>query len=352
MSGSKDKENTDFLDFSSDYLEGAHPRILQRLLETNLEKTPGYGLDKYCDNAREKIRRACNCPQAQVFFLSGGTQTNATVIGAVLRSYQGVIAAETGHISTHEAGAIEFGGHKVITLPHHQGKLEAAEIERCFKTYREDKNKDHMVMPGMVYLSHPTEYGTLYTRQELESISRICAANNAPLYLDGARLGYGLAADGTDVTLEVIANTCDVFYIGGTKVGALYGEAVVITKANLIPHFFTIMKQHGAVLSKGRLLGLQFDTLFTDNLYFSISGQAIEMVMKLKQALLKKGYRFFLESPTNQQFIILENRKMAQLKEKVGFSYWEPFDTTHSVIRLATSWATKEEDVDKLIELL
>jgi threonine aldolase len=352
MSGNINKENTFFLDFSSDYLEGAHPRILQRLQETNLEKTPGYGLDKYCDSAREKIRSACKCPQALVFFLSGGTQTNATVIGAVLRSYQGVIAAETGHISTHEAGAIEFGGHKVITLPHHQGKLDTADIEHCFKTYREDKNKDHMVMPGMVYLSHPTEYGTLYTRKELESISKICAANNAPLYLDGARLGYGLAADGTDVTLEIISKTCDVFYIGGTKVGALYGEAVVINKANFIPHFFTIMKQHGAVLSKGRLLGLQFDTLFEDDLYFSISRHAIDMAQKMKHSLVKKGYRFFLESPTNQQFIILENNKIEQLKEKVGFSYWEPFDATHSVVRLATSWATREQDVDKLIELL
>jgi threonine aldolase len=346
------KINDVFPDFSSDYLEGAHPKILQRLLDTNLEKTPGYGLDRYCESARKKIRRACNCPEAEVFFLPGGTQTNATVIGALLKSYQGVIAAETGHISTHEAGAIEYGGHKVIILPQHEGKLNPKDIENCLINYEEDKNHDHMVMPGMVYLSHPTEYGTLYTKKELTAIQRLCTSHKIPFYLDGARLGYGLAAEGSDVTLETIAEKCDIFYIGGTKVGALCGEAVVITRTGLIPHFFTIMKQHGALLAKGKLLGLQFDTLFTDGLYLEIAKHALEMASLLKKGLKESGYQFYLESPTNQQFIIIENGRMNRLTKKAGFSYWQAYDKNNSVIRLATSWATRREDVENLIELL
>jgi threonine aldolase len=338
--------------FESDYLEGAHPLILQRLIETNMEKTPGYGLDAYCDAARQKIRSACHCPQAEVFFLVGGTQTNATVIDGLLRPYQGVVSAESGHISTHEAGAIEFGGHKVLTLPHTYGKLNPRDVERCFMNYDKDVNKDHVVMPGMVYISHPTEYGTLYTKAELEQLSGICRRFAVPLFLDGARLGYGLTAEGTDVTLEVIAETCDVFYIGGTKVGALFGEAVVITRQGLIPHFFSIVKQHGALLAKGRMLGIQFDTLFSDGLYFNIAGHAIDMAKKLKAGFLQKGYRLFFDSPTNQQFIILENKQMECLARQVCFSVWEPYDETHTVVRFATSWATKEEDVQKMLELL
>lgn len=338
--------------FESDYLEGAHPLILQRLLDTNMEKTPGYGLDAYCERAREKIREACHCPQAEVFFLTGGTQTNATVIDALLRSYQGVVASNAGHISLHEAGAIEYGGHKVLTLPHTFGKLNAADIERCFSIYHNDVNRDHMVMPGMVYISHPTEYGTLYTKEELEQISGICRRFGVPLYLDGARLGYGLAADGTDVTLEVIAENCDVFYIGGTKVGALFGEAAVITRPGLLPHFFSVIKQHGALLAKGRMLGIQFDTLFTDGLYINIARHAIDMAGKLKDGLLQKGYRLFFDSPTNQQFVILENKQLEQLAQQVGFTVWEPYDEAHTVVRFATSWATREEDVQKLIALL
>jgi threonine aldolase len=340
-----------FLDFRSDYLEGAHPLILQKLAETNLEQTPGYGQDEYCRRAAEKILRACNCPEAEVYFFSGGTQTNATFINAVLRPYQGVIAARTGHISTHEAGAIEHGGHKILALPQHEGKLAAADAERCFQAWEKDQNRDHMVMPGMVYISHPTEYGTLYTRAELEALAAACAAHNAVLYLDGARLGYGLAAHGTDVTLEVIARVCDAFYVGGTKVGALYGEALVITRPNLIPHFVSIMKQHGALLAKGRLLGLQFDVLFTDDLYHKISRHAVDMAMILKQGLQAKGARFFLDSPTNQQFLVVTNERLPRLAERVGFSFWEALDDAHAVIRLATSWATSEEDVKKLIEL-
>lgn len=248
---------TEHLFFACDYMEGAHPAIMQRLMGTNLVKTAGYGLDEYCDGAKEKIRSACGAPDAEVHFLVGGTQTNATVIDALLKSYQGVIAAETGHISTHEAGAIEFGGHKVMTLPHHNGKIDAAHVRTMLEDYYNDGNHDHMVMPGMVYVSHPTEYGTLYSRAELEEISNVCRKYHIPLYLDGARLAYALACPQNDITLKDLASLCDVFYIGGTKCGALFGEAVVIPRPGLIPHFFTIIKQHGALLAKGRLLGIQ-----------------------------------------------------------------------------------------------
>ena len=335
--------------FESDYMEGAHPLILQRLMETNFEKTPGYGLDSYCDTAKDKIRAACACPKASVWFLTGGTQTNATVIDGMLRSWQGVVAAQSGHINVHEAGAIETSGHKVIALPQHNGKMDADELAQYLDSFDTDGNKDHEVAPGMVYISHPTEYGTLYTRKELADISKTCHAHSIPLYLDGARLGYGLAADGTDVTLQILAETCDAFYIGGTKVGALFGEAVVVPKPELLQHFFTIIKQHGALLAKGRILGIQFDTLFTNNLYYTISRNAIDTAMTIKKVLQQKGYRFYIDSPTNQQFIILENDKMKKLSASVGFSFWEKYDNTHTVVRLATSWATKPEDVQELL---
>jgi len=338
--------------FDSDYLEGAHPKILKRLMETNMEKTSGYGTDIYCDEARKKIRKACNCPDAEIFFLMGGTQTNATVIDAMLSRTEGVIAADTGHISIHEAGAIEASGHKVLALPHENGKLSVYAIEKCIDNFYADGNNEHMVSPGMVYISHPTEYGTLYTKKELEEICLVCHRHEIPLYLDGARLGYALMAKDTDITLEDIASNCDAFYIGGTKVGALFGEAVVFTKPNRIKHFLTIVKQHGALLAKGRLLGIQFDTLFDNNLYFEISKHAIEMADKLKKAFDEKSYKFFLKTPTNQQFIILENEKMKQLSEKVTFSFWETLDENHSVVRFATSWATTEEDVEELREIL
>lgn len=338
-------------EFSCDYLEGAHPLLLQRLAETNLEKAPGYGADPYSKSAREKICCACDCPEAEVFFLSGGTQANATVIDALLRSYQGVVAADTGHISVHEAGAIEYGGHKVLTLPHNLGKISAEQIRGCFAAYEVDANREHTVMPGMVYLSHPTEYGTLYTKEELFAIRDVCKAYGAPLYVDGARLAYGLAAEGTDVTLPVLAEACDVFYIGGTKTGALFGEAVVITRKNLIPHFFSIIKQHGALLAKGRALGVQFDALFTDGLYEKIAAHAIRLAQMIKSSLIKKGYRFLFDSPTNQQFLILEDEQLARLEERVGFSFWEKYDESHTVVRLATSWASRKEDVQNLLEL-
>lgn len=338
--------------FDSDYMEGAHSHILQRLTETNMEKTPGYGEDSYCASAREKIRKACGAPDAEIHFLVGGTQTNATVIDALLRTYQGVIAADTGHISLHEAGAIEAGGHKVLTIPQREGKIEAETISEYLKNFNNDDSRAHMVAPGMVYISHPTEYGTLYTKDELEQISGVCRKHGLPLFLDGARLGYGLAAKETDVTLETIAANCDLFYIGGTKVGALFGEAVVIPRPGIIKHFFTIIKQHGALLAKGRLLGIQFDTLFTDNLYLEISRHAIEMAEKLKSGFVAKGYRFRIEPQTNQLFITLENRKMEELAQQVSFSVWEPLDENHTVVRFATSWATQKSDVDEVIKLL
>ena len=338
--------------FDSDYMEGAHPAILEKLLETNMEKTPGYGLDKYSERAKEKIRKACGCDNAEIYFLVGGTQTNAVVIKAVLRDYEGVIAAETGHISLHEAGAIESGGHKVLSLPHNNGKLTAQAVDKYIEEFYTDGNHEHMVFPGMLYISHPTEYGTLYTKKELEDLSSVCRKYDIPLYLDGARLGYALAASGTDVTLEDIAKSCDIFYIGGTKVGALFGEAVVITKPEMIKHFFTIIKQNGALLSKGRILGIQFDTLFTDDLYLKISENAINMANKMRKAFSEKGYELYCENPTNQVFVVLENTKMEELSKTDSFSFWEKFDENHTVVRFASSWATTEEDVNKLIEII
>lgn len=340
------------LSFECDYTEGAHERILQKLVETNMEQLAGYGSDIYCESAKDKIRKACECPQAQVFFLTGGTQTNQIVIDSMLKPYEGVVAAQTGHVSVHEAGAIEYTGHKVLGLLQHEGKICAKELEEFLQGFWQDENYEHMVFPGMVYISHPTEYGTLYRERELEEISSVCRKYRIPLYMDGARLGYGLMSSDTDVTLPMIAKYCDAFYIGGTKAGALCGEAVVFTKNNMPPYFLTIVKQHGALLAKGRLLGIQFDTLFTDDLYFKISRHAIEMAEILKKGFRERGYSFLLDSPTNQQFIILENKEMEALKEKVRFSYWEKADETHTAVRFATSWATREQDIDALMEIL
>lgn len=340
------------LSFASDYMEGAHEAILSRLWEINYEKMQGYGMDALSERAREKIRSACGCPDADVFFLVGGTQTNATVISALLRSYEGVVAAASGHISTHEAGAIELGGHKVLTLPEHEGKITAADLRELLVRFETDETRDHLVRPGMVYVSHPTESGTLYTRSELREISGVCREYGLPLYLDGARLAYALACRSSDVSLEELARLCDVFYIGGTKCGALFGEAVVIPKGGLIPHFFTIMKQHGALLAKGWLLGLQFDVLFTDGLYLKIGQAAVAAASRIRSALQEYGYRLYWETPANQVFVILENAQMERLAESVEFSFWEKYDETHTVIRLATSWATTEEDTERLIAVL
>ncbi len=340
------------ISFESDYVAGAHPKVLQRLIETNLEALSGYGSDKYTQSACEKIKAACGCEDAQVFLLTGGTQTNAIVISTMLESYEGVLAADTGHVGCHEAGAIEYSGHKVLTLPNHQGKVDSAELKACLQNFYADENHEHMVFPGMLYISHPTEYGTLYSKRELAELANICREYDIPLYMDGARLGYGLMSKETDVTLADIAMLCDVFYIGGTKVGALCGEAVVFTKNNMPKHFMTMVKQRGALVAKGRLLGVQFDALFTDDLYFEIAAHAIKMAEKLKEILWEKGCTFYLDSPTNQQFIVVENSKLQKLGEKVTYSFWEKYDENHTVIRLATSWSTTEEDVEALREVL
>lgn len=340
------------ISFENDYNTGAHPKILERLMQTNMEPLSGYGTDKYCQSAADKIKNACNCPQAQIHFLVGGTQTNAVVISSMLSSFEGVVAADTGHVSLHEAGAIECTGHKVLNVPNHQGKIDGDELKEYLETFFNDDNREHMVFPGMVYISHPTEYGTLYSKAELVRIEKICKEFNIPLYIDGARLGYGLMSKETDVTLADIAALCDVFYIGGTKMGALCGEAVVFTRNNSPKHFTTIVKQHGALLAKGRLLGVQFDALFTDNLYGEIGAHGIEMAMLLKDMLKEKGCDFYLESPTNQQFVILENRVLEKLKKEVAFSFWEKADESHTVVRFATGWSTTREDIEKLGEIL
>ena len=341
----------EMLSFDSDYMEGAHAEILRRLTDTNMEQTAGYGLDPYSEAAREKIRKACRAPHAEIHFLSGGTQTNRIVISALLRPYEGVIAADTGHISVHEAGAIEAGGHKVLALPHTDGKLTARAIETCLRAYHEDANRDHMVRPGMVYLSHPTEYGTLYSMDELEVISAICRTNRIPLFLDGARLAYALGCDANELTLPAIARLCDAFYIGGTKCGALLGEAVVFPKQGTVPHFFTIVKQSGALLAKGRVLGIQFDTLFTDGLYERGGAHAIRMADRIRTALTEHGYTLAPFAPTNQIFLALNAAQLAHLSAHVTMSFWEKQDDT-TIMRIATSWATREEDVERLIAVL
>jgi len=340
------------LSFSSDYMEGAHPAILSRLLETNMEKTAGYGFDEYSESAREKIRTACCEPRADVFFLVGGTQTNATVITSMLQPWQGVIAAKTGHISTHEAGAIEAGGHKVLTLEQQNGKITAQQISEVMDAYRLDENREHTVMPGMVYISQPTEYGTLYSLEELTAISRVCRETGIALYMDGARLAYALACGTNDVSLPDIARLCDAFYIGGTKCGTLFGEAVVFPKPDTVPHFFTLIKQHGALLAKGRIAGIQFDTLFTDGLYEEIGRNAIDAADRIRRALEEKGYAQAFPSPTNQIFVILEKKKASALSGIVEMGFWENLDEDHTIMRIATSWATRPEDVDRLISLL
>ena len=337
--------------FENDYCEGAHPAILQKLTETNFEKVPGYGTDPYCASAKEKICAACGCPEADVFFISGGTQTNAIVIASMLNRWEGVVAASTGHVNGHEAGAIEYTGHKVLGLPHKNGKLDAADVKEFCATFYADGNHDHMVFPGMVYISHPTEYGTLYTKAELKALHAVCQEYHMPLFVDGARLGYGLAAEGTDVTLQTLARLADVFYIGGTKVGALCGEAVVFPHG-APAHFMTMVKQQGALLAKGRLLGIQFDVLFTDGLYEHISQNAITTANALKKGLAEKGYQFFMDSPTNQIFIVFSNEQLKALEGKAKFGFWEKYDDTHTVMRIATSWATRMEEIDALLELL
>ncbi len=340
------------LHFECDYVAGCHPAVLQRLVETNLEPLSGYGEDPYCQSAKAKIAAACGDPGCQVELLTGGTQTNAIVIATLLRDYEGVVSAVTGHINAHESGAVEYCGHKILPLPHHQGKMDAAELAAFLETFHADGNKEHMVFPGMVYISHPTEYGTLYTKGELKALHSICRSYDIPLFVDGARLGYGLTSYQSDLTLPELAQLCDVFYIGGTKVGALCGEAVVFTKSNRPKHFLTSVKKRGALLAKGRLLGVQFDALFTDDLYFKISRHAIDMAQKLKAMLQAKGYEFYLASPTNQQFLAVTKAQLERLEGKVRYSFWESLPDGRTVIRLATAWSTTDADLEALEALL
>lgn len=340
------------ISFASDYTTGMHPKILEAYAATNLEPLPGYGMDAYSFSAAEKIRTYIGKPEAEVFFLTGGTQTNETVISTMLEPWQGVIAAGTGHIQVHEAGAVEYTGHKVLCLPSHTGLLDPSEVEAYIKTFYQDESHDHMVFPGMIYISYPSEMGTLYTKEMLTRLYDLCKAYDMKLFIDGARLGYGLASSAADMTMQELAGLCDVFYIGGTKVGAPIGEAVVYCGCPAPRHFITMIKQHGAMLAKGRMTGIPFDVLFTDDLYMQISRHAIDMAERLKTIFQSKGYEFAWTSPTNQQFVILPNEQIEALRGEVDFSVWEPADETHSVVRFATSWSTTEEDLKKLDALL
>ena len=339
------------ISFESDYNNGCHEAILRRLIETNEERATGYGLDEFCTAAKEKIRTACGKPDADVFFLVGGTQTNATVIDSMLHSYQGVLSVDTGHINVHESGAIEFGGHKVLALPSHDGKMDAGELREWLEAFYGDIAYEHMVFPGMVYITFATEMGTIYTHAELEAIYDVCKHYELPLFIDGARLGYGLMAEGCDVTIQQLASLCDVFYLGGTKCGALCGEAVVFPHHNAPAHFFTIVKQHGALMAKGRLLGIQFDTLMTDGLYFKIARHAVDQAMRLRDAFVSKGYKMHSNSPTNQQFVLLDSETIARLEKDFVFEQWFPVGDMMNC-RFVTSWATLPADVDALIAAL
>lgn len=337
--------------FASDYQEGCDPSILSALAATNFDKTAGYGLDPVCERAKDKIRAACQAPEAEVWFLSGGTQTNETVIAGALRDYEAVICAQTGHIHGHEAGAIEHGGHKVLTLPHENGLLPPETLRSFLAGYFADENLAHTVQPRMVYLSQPTEYGTLYSASALREIAAVCKQYGLLLFLDGARLAYALSCSENDVTLPLLAELCDVFYIGGTKCGALLGEAVV-AKQGVLPHFFTVVKQHGGLLAKGRVLGLQFDCLFDGGRYETLGRHANALAARLRETLQAKGYVLTVPSPTNQIFVTVENERLERLRERVVYGFWERADEAHTVIRLATSWATTENDLAALEALL
>ena len=314
------------ISFECDYNNGAHPKVLENLIRYNDAKPTPYGFDEFSERAKQRIREACGMPDAQIFFLTGGTQTNATTIDSMLYQYEGVICVGSGHINVHEAGAVEFTEHKIITIADNMGKL--------------------------VYITFPTELGTLYTAQELDQIYKVCQHYNIPLYIDGARLGYGLMSDECDITLPYLARHCDVFYIGGTKIGALCGEAVVFTNRQAHKHFFSIQKQHGAVIAKGALIGLQFEALFTDDLYFKLSRHAIDMAMQMKQIFQEKGYEFWLDSPTNQQFVILPDAKVEELSQKMDFTHWGQMEGHRTICRFVTSWATTKEELNELKRLL
>lgn len=338
--------------FDSDYLEGCHPLILERLAGTNLEQTQGYGLDPHCERAAELIRGACAAPEAEVHFLVGGTQTNTTVIKSLLSPCEGVLCADTGHINVHEAGAIEATGHKVWALPSGDGTLNTERVREALEEFGADPTREHRVQPGMVYISHPTENGTLYGKEQLEALSAVCRRHGLPLFLDGARLGYGVMAEGAELSVPDVAQLCDVFYIGGTKVGALFGEAVVIPSPGRIRQFRTLVKQQGGLLAKGRLLGIQFEVLFEDGLYFELARHADRQAMRLREAFLEKGVPFLYESVTNQQFPILPDGDIDRLLRDFSFELWQGMDGGRSAVRFCTSWATRPENVDALIEAI
>ena len=340
------------LSFLSDYTEGAHPEVLQHLMDRNLVTLPGYGFDEDTDEAKRKIMAACGRDDLQIWFLTGGTQTNMFAISTMLRSCEGVIAADTGHVCGHEAGAIEYSGHKVLTVPNVEGKVTVENLDRLMKAFYADESNEHTVQPGMVYISHPTEYGTLYSKAELSALSEACRKYSLPLYMDGARMGYSLMSPATDVTLNDICELTDLFYIGGTKVGALCGEALVFTKQNMPRNFLALVKQRGGLLAKMRVVSQQFDALFTDELYFRLSKHAIDMAMMLKEMVLRKGYKLHMDSYTNQQFVIVSRRKLEELRENVRFNIWEWLDDDTAAIRFATSWATTKESIKELEKLL
>ena len=331
--------------FECDYTQGAHPLIMERLLETNLEQTCGYGEDDYCKHAAELIKEACANDNIDVHFLVGGTQTNATVISSVLKGYQGAVCADTGHINVHETGAVEATGHKVLALPNIDGKINAKMVEDYVSGHYNDVTASHMVQPGMVYISLPTESGTMYSKKEIMDIFDVCRKYDMCFFIDGARLGYGLTSD---ISLPELAQLCDIFYIGGTKVGALFGEAVIISNDAYKKDFRYNIKRHGGLLAKGRLLGIQFETLFTDDLYFRISKNAIDMAMKLKKAFTDMGYELFADSYTNQQFVYLDDSKAEQLSKKYTFSLWGEYNGKKAY-RFCTSWATTNTQIEQLI---
>ena len=339
------------LHFDCDYMAGAHPEVLDAIVRNNAVQTAGYGVDDFCQRAKALIREACGTPDAAVHLLVGGTQTNSTVLDALLRRTDGVLAAETAHINAHESGAVELFGHKVLPLPSHEGRLCPDEVEAWLRDFYADETYEHMVAPGALYISFSTEYGTLYTLAELEQLHAICQRYDIPLYIDGARLGHALAAS-SDVTLRDIARLADVFYIGGTKMGALFGEAVVCTNPKLLHHFFPLQKAHGAVLAKGRLLGMQFEALFTNDLYLRIGRHTVALAMRLRQALEAKGYKPFIDSPTNQQFFILPNILIDRLLPEASFEYWGPRGEQESKVRFVTSWETTEADIEAFASML
>lgn len=333
-------------------MTGAHPEVLKKLCDSNMLHSSGYGEDSFTRETRNMILDKCGLLNGEVYFLSGGTQTNKIVIDRLLSRNDGVLCCDTAHINVHESGAIEADGHKVLALPSVNGKLTAEAIRSYVSDFYNDATHIHMVRPAMVYITHPTELGTLYSLQELHDIYCVCHDLNLPLFIDGARLAYGLAAEGTDVTLSDIARNADVFYIGGTKCGALFGEAVVTTRPELLPRFDSLMKLHGGLLAKGRILSLQFLSLFSDDLYYRIGDHAVRLAMKMRRGFESKGYEPIIDSPTNQQFFRIPNEKIDSLKQDVGFDYWGPRGESQSVVRFVTDWSTKKEDVDHLLELI